>query len=258
MNPTLHLVDPATGEVVADPREARIAELEARVQELTEAVAHEAVVNSNLRSQISRMRGERIERAKADPLTERAMRLCELWKDLCNHRRCQIDDARLDPVVKALRRREADGIDMDEAEALLRRPIFGAGLFPYVTKEGRAKQGKPRERHDDLTLIFRNEEKIANFTRLAQAEAEHVLGAMVRPLVHAYGKDVWASHDAWSGEVTAWHSPCPVCNHGTWTLELQVAFSAERELVRLRCSSGCEPPAVRGRLREMCGEMRAA
>lgn len=258
MNPPADLkllsMDPETGETVTvdrDPLTARVGELEAEIERLKAEVLQGVRTASGLRAQISRMRGEQIEKAKASPTAERAWRLIDAWQKLCNHMRCAACDDRFKVVMAALERREKAGVDMDAAELELRKAIFGAQVRPYLVGYEHKAKGKPSQRKDLIEYVFSNEKRIAKFCGFAQEHAEHVLGAMVRPLVHAYGRDVWASHDAWSGEVTAWHSPCPVCEHGTWTLELQIAFSAELELVRLRCSSGCEPQVVRGRLREM-------
>jgi hypothetical protein len=43
---------------------------------------------------------------------------------------------------------------------------------PYVGANGRKPHGKPRERHDDLSLICRDEETVERFIRYANAEVE--------------------------------------------------------------------------------------
>lgn len=266
MNPpaSLTLVDTATGEVVgSDPR---IAELEAEVEELKAAVVHESKVNSGLRAQISRMRGDRIEQAQADPLAERVHRIADAWKILCNHGRCVIDDPRFAAPMAALKRREKSGRDMDEAEEELMKALFGAAQFPYqvpfsVSPTGRAEEkGKRGQRKDDLEYIFRHEKQIAMFTTLAQDHGERILQAMVRPLVHEYGQLVSATHDPWSNEIEEWWSPCPLgCEAATTPLRLKLVWRVDggrADWVDLRCAGGCEPSKVRDRLREMAEALR--
>lgn len=253
-------MDPETGETVTvdrDPLKAENAELRAEVERLKAEVLMGVRTISGLRRQITRMTAARIDKAKASPMAERAWRLIDAWQKLCNHMRCAQDDGRFETVMNALQRREKAGLDMDEAEGQLRKALFGAQARPYLVGYEHKPEGKPDQRKDLIEYVLSDEKRIAKFSGFAQAEAERILDAMVKPLALVYGRDVLAIHDSWSNEITEWSSPCPVCEEGTPTLELAIVFSAELEMVRLRCFTGCGSKAIRGRLREMYGELKA-
>lgn len=254
MNPPANLqlltMDPETGEVVKDPRDARIAALEEEVARLEKVALEAAKRESGVRSQMAMMRGEQIEKAKAGPLADRAWRLIDAWQKLCNHMGCAADDKRFDITLEALKRRKKVGTDMDDAEAELRKALFGASVRPYFVNFEHLPEGKPSQRKDEIKYVLRGEDQITKFGAFAQEHAEHMLDAMVRPLVHAYGQGVEASRDPLSNEVEGWRSTCPVCEQ-EFALWLAVAFSADLQWIRLACSAGCERDAVRDRLRAM-------
>lgn len=275
MNPPadLRLIDSDGVVVEHDPRAKRIAELEAEnetlkaeIENLKAEVLQQVRTASGLRAQISRMTGERIERAKASPLGDRAHRIAAMWQTLCAHERCVVDEPRFDATFKALERREKAGRDMNDAEAEMVKALFGARQFPFQvpfsqSRSGRAaEKGKHGQRKDDLEYIFRHEKQIAMFTALAQDHGERMLDAMVRPLVHAYGQMVEASHDPVSNEVTEWWSPCPLeCGTATVGLRLALVFrfdGGRADWVELKCAGGCDPSQIRDRLREMVKEQR--
>lgn len=248
MNPPANLqllsMDPETGEtrtVDRDPLKARIAELEAKVDDLKGAVAHEAVVNSNLRSQISRMRGEQITRGKADALYPDAERVFEFWRRVLAPRAREFGDKRYTPV----RARLNAGYTVEDFYAA----IVGAKQLPESLAS--------REAMQELEFIARNEKHMDRFISEGTARAEAVLLAMVRPLVHRFGGAVITDRDEMTEQVKAWYSPCPMgCTEPVGLLRLRVGFQPNGELVELVCRSGCEPKAVRDRLREMVRGLR--
>jgi hypothetical protein len=88
------------------------------------------------------------------------------WKIICGHQRAKtpLDGAR----AKAVRRMLKVGYTADQ----LKKAIHGCGRFPYVGPHGRVTDGTQKDRHDDLTLILRDESTVDRFIGYADRPVE--------------------------------------------------------------------------------------
>jgi hypothetical protein len=112
------------------------------------------------------LRNELEGRREEEPEAKAIKEVCDYWKRSLNHETAKtpLTGARAKAVRARLRERFTT--------ADLKRAIDGCVRVPYVGANGRKPHGKPRERHDDLSLICRDEETVERFIRYANAEVE--------------------------------------------------------------------------------------
>lgn len=88
------------------------------------------------------------------------------WKIVCGHPKAKtpMDGAR----AKAVRRMLKAGYSVEQ----LKKAVMGCGRFPYVGATGRLPTGDRTNRHDDLTLILRDESTVERFIAYADRPDE--------------------------------------------------------------------------------------
>lgn len=110
------------------------------------------------------LRNELRKHLEDDPANAAVKEVLAEWKIVCNHQRAKtpLDGAR----AKAVRRMLKAGYTADQ----LKKAILGCGRFPYVGPQGRVSSGDTKTRHDDLTLILRDESTVERFIGYADRD----------------------------------------------------------------------------------------
>jgi hypothetical protein len=134
-------------------------------------------------------------------------------------------------------------------EALM-EAIDGLALVPFVGAQGRTATGTAKQRHDDLTLVFRDEVTVERFRGyVASAESEalvrietapasqkwRLVEATVAALRDEFGHDAVEYLGDW------WWAPCPLHGPelGAFRLRRDPAFDDGR--LEVQCAAGCSP-----------------
>lgn len=112
------------------------------------------------RAQITRLRGELIDKRVENPFAKPAQEVFEYWRELLAPRAKEFTDKRFDNVVARLRA----GHSVED----LKRAVDGAAALPYVTDAGRRRMGKKSERQVELDLICRTEGHLMRFMSYAE------------------------------------------------------------------------------------------
>lgn len=225
-------VDPVTGEI-HDPPATGCERCKAH-HDRAEAIHRDLLAaEASLRRERSRaqaLEGELRQRAEADPKSKEVRAVLEHWQRACGHERAAVPmtGARAKAVRSMLRIPKFD-------EAFLRRAVDGAALLPFVGPQGRqGDDSHGANRHDDITLICRDEQHVERFEGYVAAAQERKRAAVE---VHELLGRLEAVRQAREGQ---WVARCPA--HDDRHASLSVA-EGEKGVV-LHCHSGCQPDAI--------------
>lgn len=127
--------------------------------------------NRRLLRIINSMERDREEQRKSHRERKKVLAAIELWAGMTGHKKANVlATDRFDVVIARRAEGYVFGDPVDEAPEepcpTICLAIEGLAAFPYVTKDGRAPEGKKKDRHDRLGIALANGESLERFARL--------------------------------------------------------------------------------------------
>lgn len=127
--------------------------------------------NRRLMRKVHQLEADKDEERRSYRERKKVLAMIELWANLTGHPKANINAADRFDMVRA-RRKENYPFECpeDDPKPSIEDAIYGLAAFPYVTVRGRAKEGKPSERHDRMGIALGSGEDLERFARLGYKE----------------------------------------------------------------------------------------